>query len=69
MHAYSAGALGPEGSGGWKGAVKSSQVRQECDKEVVEGFPGHTVDRNPPADAGDMGSIRDPRRSHMPCSN
>ena len=47
MHAYPAGALGPEGRGGWKGAVKSSQVRQECDKEVVEGFPGHTVDRNP----------------------
>ena len=33
------------------------------------GFPGGSVVKNPPANAGDMGSIPDPRRSHMPRSN
>ena len=32
-------------------------------------FPGGTVDRNPPANAGDTGSICDLRRFHMPSSN
>ena len=32
-------------------------------------FPGGTVDRNPPANAGDTGSICDRRRFHMPSSN
>ena len=32
-------------------------------------FPGGTVDRNPPANAGDMGSIPGPGRFHMPWSN
>ena len=29
------------------------------------GFPGGLADKNPPANAGDMGSIPDPGRSHM----
>ena len=32
-------------------------------------FPGGSVVKNLPAIAGDMGSIPDPRRSHMPWSN
>ena len=33
------------------------------------GFPGGAVVRNPPANAGDMGSSPGPGRSHMPRSN
>ena len=32
-------------------------------------FPGGTVVKNPPANAGDTGSIPGPRRSHMLWSN
>ena len=32
-------------------------------------FPGGTVDKNPPANAGDMGSSPGLGRSHMPQSN
>ena len=32
-------------------------------------FPGGTVVKNPPANAGDMGFILGPGRSHMPWSN
>ena len=32
-------------------------------------FPGGTVVKNPPANAGDMGSSPGPGRSHMPQSN
>ena len=32
-------------------------------------FPGGIVDRNPPANAGDSGSIHDPRRFYKPSSN
>ena len=39
-------------------------------KESKRGdFPGGTVDKNPPASAGDTGSIPGPRRSHMLQSN
>ena len=34
-----------------------------------QGFPGGSVVKNPPANAGDMGSIPDPGRSHVPWSN
>ena len=33
------------------------------------GFPGGTVDRNPPANAEDVGPIPDPGRFHKPGSN
>ena len=32
-------------------------------------FPGGAVVKNPPANAGDMGSIPGPGRFHMPRSN
>ena len=32
-------------------------------------FPGGAVDKNPPANAGGMGSIPGPGRSHMPRSS
>ena len=37
--------------------------------KYVLGFPGGTVVKNPPANAGDMGSSPGPGRSHMPWSN
>ena len=36
---------------------------------VVEDFPGGTVVKNPPANAGDTGSSPGPGRCHMPRSN
>ena len=38
-------------------------------KGVLEDFPGGTVVKNPPANAGDTGSIPGPGRFHMPRSN
>ena len=37
--------------------------------EELGDFPGGTVVKNPPANAGDMSSISGPGRSHMPWSN
>ena len=37
--------------------------------EVKRGFPGGTVLKNLPANAGDTGSSPGPGRSHMPRSN
>ena len=34
-------------------------------KESAKGFPGGAVVKNPPANAGDTGSIPGPGRSHM----
>ena len=34
-----------------------------------QGFPGGSMVKNPPANAGATGSIPDPGRSHMPQSN
>ena len=38
-------------------------------KEKDRDFPGGAVVKNPPANAGDMGSSPGPGRSHMPWSN
>ena len=38
-------------------------------KFITPGFPGGTVVKNPPANAGDMGLSPGPGRSHMPQSN
>ena len=38
-------------------------------KKIVQGFPGGTVVKNLPANAGDTGSSPGPGRSHMPQSN
>ena len=32
-------------------------------------FPGDTVDKNPPPNAGAMGSVPGPGRSHIPQNN
>ena len=36
---------------------------------TIEGLPGGSVVRNSPANAGDMGLIHGPERSHMPQNN
>ena len=36
---------------------------------IQEGFPGDAVDKNPPANAGDSGSIPGPGRFHMTWSS
>ena len=38
-------------------------------KNFFRDFPGGAVVKNPPANAGDMGSIPGPGRSHMLWSN
>ena len=38
-------------------------------KNNVDGFPGASVVKNPPANAGDTSWMPDPGRSHMPWSN
>ena len=38
-------------------------------KRVFRDFPGGVVDKNPPTNSGDMGSIPGPGRSHMLRSN
>ena len=38
-------------------------------KNYESGFPGGTVVKNPPANAGDTGSSPGPGGSHMPWSN
>ena len=35
-------------------------------RKALTDFFGGTVDKNPPTNAGDMGSIPAPGRSHMP---
>ena len=38
-------------------------------KDQKQDFPGDTVDRNPPAGAGDTDSLLGPERCHVPQSN
>ena len=51
--------------------VRLFNLEYECIyfKRQCEGFPGGSVVKNPPASAGDMGSIPDSGRSHMSWSN
>ena len=49
--------------------LSSSQKQKLLIKVLVRGFPGGTVVKNPPANAGDTGSIPGPGRSHMPRNN
>ena len=37
--------------------------------KYLRDFPGDSVVKNPPANAGDVGSSPGPGRSHMPQSN
>ena len=53
-------------------AVPSSSLLADLkvfDLRRLGGFSGGTVVKNPPANAGDMGSNPGPGRSHMPRSN
>ena len=51
----------------WTDGHHKSQRFAETD--TVGDFPGGLVVKNLPANAGDMGSIPGPGRSHMPQSN
>ena len=67
----------------WIGAIPKSNdwcpyVKRRGHREIqgkdhvkmeAEGFPGGTVVKNPPANAGDAGSSPGPGRSHMLRSN
>ena len=41
----------------------------EVSKKKIKGFPGGTVVRSPPTNAGDTGLSPGPGRSHMPQSS
>ena len=59
--------LVPEkGEGGGHREAGSRAHCQLSHKEMQQGFPGGTVVKNPPANAGDTGSSSGPGRSHMP---
>ena len=45
------------------------ESRQVLNCIKIEGFPGGSVVKNPPANAGDTGSIPGPGGSHMPWSS
>ena len=49
--------------------LKSHKPHVKAKKSKKGGFPGGSVIRNPPANAGDMGSIPGLRRSDMPWSS
>ena len=55
---------------GWsKLLIKNELILKKLKKKIFRGFPGGAVVKNLPANAGDMGSIPGPGRSHMPRSN
>ena len=51
--------------------IKENRSAYCCwnNKKTIRGFPGGAVVENPPANAGDTGSIPGPGRSDMPRSN
>ena len=50
--------------------INSRKIKELCKKGVVlRDFPGGTVVKNPPANAGDTGSSPGLERSHMLQSN
>ena len=44
-------------------------IEDPCLKQMRGDFPGGVVVKNPPANAGHMGLIPGPGRSHMPRNN
>ena len=55
--------------GGWRKKLIYKHLNIPLKKEYGRDFLGGTVVKNPPANAGDTGSIPGPGRSHMPRSN
>ena len=53
----------------WMPWVWRSPSYVDQKKWVLKDFPGGSVVKNPPANAGDTGSGPSPGRSHMPWSN
>ena len=51
-----------------KETIKILEIIQYIEYRRLD-FPGGAVVKNPPANAGDMGSSPGPGRSHMPRSN
>ena len=49
--------------------TKARLLGLEMFRKASQSFPGDSVIENLPASAGDMGSIPDPERSHMPWDN
>ena len=45
------------------------KIKKELQRKYLWDFPGGAVVKNPPANAGDTGSIPALGRSHMPWSN
>ena len=56
------------GVGGCR-AVERMGLKKVYKEYSLWGFPGGAVVKNPPANAGDMGSSPGPGRSHVPWSN
>ena len=50
-------------------AIREIKVKTTVLKLLIRGFAGGAVVKNPPANAGDMGSSPGPGRSHVPRSN
>ena len=51
---------------------EKSRIKEDSKVNLIRhvvGFPGGTVVKSPPANAGDTGSRPGPGRSHMPRSN
>ena len=48
---------------------RSADLRELPSRRELAGFPGGSVVKNVPANAGDVGSIPDLGRSHMPWGN
>ena len=46
-----------------------SKVHMKNKQIIAKGFRGDSVVKNPPASAGDTGSIPGPGRSHVPWNN
>ena len=58
----------------WRGQSKQTKnptttTKMDAIKSEKRDFPGGTVVKNPPANAGDTGSSPGPGRSHIPQSN
>ena len=53
----------------YKELAENFETQTLTQKDESLGFPGGTVVKNPPANAGDTGLIPGPGRSHMPRSN